>query len=429
MKLKKGTGFDLVYTFIVKVFFLVGSFLVSTLLARLLGPEGQGRLTAMFVVPNMLITFSDLGIKQSTVFFIGKGKDNVTDIFASSLLIWIFTSLSSIFIVIIYYLLPISGNYIFYEVIIVVIYIPALILSNYTRGILEGKQYFLNVNLKFIISFFVKLIFVISLVAILDLGIIGGAIAMLAAIISESIYQLYIIKDIIVFKPRINMYMVKKLVKKGVLFAIGYFILQMNYKIDILFIEYFSTARELGIYSVGVTVAELIWQLPLAISFVLFAKSANSVSDEEAAVRTAKLLRISLFMLFFPILFLIIIAPYLVSFVFGSEYLESSRIIQLLLPGVFILVMTKILHPAFVARRYPLYVHLIFIVPLIINIVLNMFLIPSMGGYGAGIASTISYSVCGVTYLIVYSKKMNLCIKDLILIKVSDLKMIKNSLI
>lgn len=429
MKLKKNsTGIDIALTFITKIAFLGGSFIVSILLARLLGPEGKGIVTALFVIPNLLNSIADLGIKQASVYYIGRKNYNSQDILSTNLLIWIFTSIISMILAYIYFSVFQNGNYENGLIIIALMYIPVFILANYVRGILEGNQLFTNINFKFMISFIVKLFTVVILVWILDLGVIGGALATLFATISELLYQIYIAKNIVQFKMKYIRSLPKKLIYKGIIFAVGFFILQLNYKIDIIFLENMVSSADVGIYSVGVTLAELVWQLPLAISFVLFAKSANSKSDKEASERTAKLLRISLFILFFGIIMFTILSHYFVEIVYGEEFQDAAIVIDILLPGVFMLVLTKILHPAFVARKYPIYVHYIFLGPLILNIVLNLITIPILGIVGAALSSTVSYTICGITYAIVYSNKMKVSFKDLVIIKRSDFSMVINSL-
>src|SRR5699024_6855625 len=107
-------------------------------------------------------------------------------------------------------------------------------------------------------------------------------------------YYIIVVSKLSVIKIKYINPIPQELFKRGIAFALALFILTLNYKIDILFLEKMVTSAEVGIYSVGTSLAELIWQLPAAISLVLFARSANSKSDNEAHQRSAKLLRMTL---------------------------------------------------------------------------------------------------------------------------------------
>ena len=54
-------------------FFILGlDFVSSILITRLLGPESKGIVTVLLIIPNMLRTFADLGLRQAGMYFMGK---------------------------------------------------------------------------------------------------------------------------------------------------------------------------------------------------------------------------------------------------------------------------------------------------------------------------------------------------------------------
>src|SRR5690625_4292573 len=124
MQKQKSTGFHIATTFGTKVVFLIGSFIISILLARILGPEGRGTVTALFVVPNIVLSIADLGVRQASAYYIGRKIYPVKDIISSSLILWWITSLISIFIVCIYYFFGSNREYAWVLILIALIYIP-----------------------------------------------------------------------------------------------------------------------------------------------------------------------------------------------------------------------------------------------------------------------------------------------------------------
>ena len=66
---------------------LIGLALV-VILARLLGPEGNGGYAIILLLPMMLSTFLNLGIGPANVYFIGRGDFSIRTVFRGSLRIW-----------------------------------------------------------------------------------------------------------------------------------------------------------------------------------------------------------------------------------------------------------------------------------------------------------------------------------------------------
>ena len=262
------------------------------------------------------------------------------------------------------------------------------------------------------------------LVWLLDLGVIGGALVKLLIEIAVLIYLWSILRKICVVKLQYIRPIPQEIIKKGITYSLALFILSLNYRIDIIFLENLTTASEVGIYTVGTTLAELIWQLPAAISLVLFSKSANSRSDEEAYGRASRILRISLPILLIVCLIFAMLSEFFVTLIYGTEFEQSAEVINILLPGVLVITITKILHPDMAARGYPLYGLLAFIGPLIINILLNLIWIPKYGVIGAAWASSISYIIGGLLYAVIYAKKEKLRVKELLFLKKEDITLI-----
>ena len=57
---------------------------------------------------------------------------------------------------------------------------------------------------------------------------------------------------------------------------------------------------------------------------------------------------------------------------------------------------------------------------LLLNIVLNLVLIPQYGANGASISSTISYTIAGLLFLFFYSKEVQIPIDQILSFKKSD---------
>lgn len=427
MKAKHSTAFDIVMTFITKIIFLGGSFIISILLARLLGPQGKGVVTALFVIPNMMVSLADLGVRQASSYYIGQKKYSVQEVLSSSLFLWILTSIASVIVVLIYYTVPFTETYSIVLISIGLAYVPIKILVSYLNGVLQGQQLIGNMNIKVLIEFSVRLLIVIVLVWILDLGVTGAALATVIPTFSVFFYSRKMVSKTAEFKIQYLPGIPQDMFQKGIIYALALFVLQLNYKVDIVLLENMVSSSDLGIYSVGVTLAELIWQVPAAVAVVLFARSANSKSDKEASNRSAKLLRLS----WIPLLIVSTVfwlgAPLFVQILYGEAFVLAGNVIRLLLPGIVVMVLFKILNADLAGRGKPLFALRIYVVTLVMNVILNVILIPQYGINGAAVASTFSYITGAVIFSIAYHRYTGLPYKQLFIMNKEDIQMVKTT--
>jgi O-antigen/teichoic acid export membrane protein len=404
------------------VFSILFGVLVVVLLTRILGVNGFGLYYALLVIPLIVVSLTHMGIRGASIFMIGQKNYSDGEIVSSVLFILIFTSLIGI-------ISSIGAYYVFFEpeytillISLVVIIIPFRLGIIYIGGIFLGKDEIKEANrFEWAINL-INLILAILLVWYLDGGLLGAVISLTTANIIVgiwAIYRVYLKFDIkIVYIPSI----VKKLVKLGIMYAFTFFIIQLNYRVDILLLEKLSTIHEVGIYSLGVHIAEQLWQIPFAISIVLFSRTANIKDQSLMTNSTISLARLSFILVFILSIIAIFAAPYLVPLVFGKEFIASAEILRFILPGVIVLVIFRVISGQLAGMGKPYLAVYIFLPALIINIILNFLLIPEYGGKGAAWASNISYTAGTVGYWIIYSKVLNVRASEILRFSGTDLK-------
>lgn len=426
---KKSTAYNIITTLITKFILLFGGFIISVLLARILGPEGKGVITAIFVFPLLIVSLADMGIRQSTAYYVGKDKYETSDIISSIAFLWLITSLVSMILVFVYYLLGPSQQYAWIILIIAILSIPIKLIEKYGKGVMLGKNRIGTINLSQLLRLSANFISVIILVWFFDLGVIGAALVQIIIAFIIAIY--YIVKIMnhhkIRFKPISPI--PKLLFLKGFGFATALFIINLNYKVDIMILDHMLSPKEIGVYSVGVNFAELLWQVPSAIGMVIFAKSTATKIKMDSIARSTTILRLVLPVMIIASLFIALFAPLIVRYIYGIDFIEAGNVLRILLPGVIFITISKILHPDLAGRGYPLFALKIFIITLFINIGLNIALIPMYGINGAAFASTVSYILAGLGFGIIYSRKESIAFRNIIILKNSDINRVKEILL
>lgn len=399
------------------------SIIASILLTRLLGPENKGIITTILVIPGIIISFSDLGLRQAIIYFMGKKIFEDKKIFSTISFLFLITSLLSLLIAIVsFFVGDYFNKYSLSLLIFPLLLIPIKLYQNYTSGVLYGKKKINNLSISNIISDIIYLFFVLIIYLIPKNNQLQ--VALFAHVVSPLIASFYIFSIIRKFgslKPHIIPGLPWIFLKKGFIYAIALFILSLNYRVDIIILERLTSPYEVGIYSVGVNIADLLWLLPTALTAVNFSYSANATDPMEYAKKTAKILRISLWIGILPALLLFFLAPFFIPFFYGQEFQSSGTVVQAILPGVWMTLIFKILNSDLAGRGIPQAALWVYLFAVILNIILNIWWDPIFGAKGAAWASTVSYSVGAIIFLFTYSRISNVSISDLIIIQKKDI--------
>jgi O-antigen/teichoic acid export membrane protein len=164
------------------------------------------------------------------------------------------------------------------------------------------------------------------------------------------------------------------------------------------FVNYFLGPAGVGIYSVSVGIAELLWYLPNAVGFIVFPKAA-STQPEVMNLFIPRVFRITLGLTALGAVGLVFLGKQLIHLVFSSSFNSAYFPLVALLPGVVLLGGAKILSNDIAGRGYPQYNSINAGVAAILTVILDLVLIPSYGVLGAALASSIAYGTIFVIAL------------------------------
>jgi len=177
-------------------------------------------------------------------------------------------------------------------------------------------------------------------------------------------------------------------------------------------LQWLRGAEEVGIYSLGVSVAEKLQYLPEALSLVLLSEVATS-ADADANRRTPRSLRSALWLLAAVAVFLGVSAGWLIPWVYGEAFAGSVMALRLLLPGMLGLTVYQLLHSDLTGRGRARVTVSVFSLALALNVALNLWWIPRWGAAGASLASTVSYSAGALGLVVCYRRITGVRWRDL----------------
>ena len=384
-------------TFFTQLIGLLFSITTAAVIARWLGPEGKGILTMALLVPGMMVIFLNSGIGVANVYFAASNRMNVPTLTNNSVIFALLaTTLGTGLIVVLVasgWLEVFLPGVPVWFILVAIIGLPIGLLSGFFTTILQGLQSIMTINVINLTQGGLTLALTFLLVVSLKIGLLGSLIAYLGASILGLIALTLVLRSAGgVFIPKWNPKIVRSTLSFGLKGHIGNILQFFNYRLDMFIVNYFLGPNDVGIYSISVGLAELLWHFPNAVGFVIFPKAA-STKPEVMNIFTPRVFRITLGLTALGAVGLIFLGKPIIAFVYSSPFLPAYVPMLALLPGVVLLGSAKVLTNEIAGRGYPHYNSINAGLALILTVVLDLILIPRYGVLGAALASSISYAV------------------------------------
>ena len=401
-----------VSTFLTKVGYSGLMFLVSIILTRYLGVENKGNYTWYINLATMIATVAGLGIYQSIAYFKRQGRQNINQEYADT------------FVVqgVLYAILSVVLFWVFRDEKVIAVCLLVLVdnlAQQFNMLALIGDIRKRNNALLFgaVIYFVLScglLMFVESspFYAIVVYGLV-------------KVYYTYAYYRIVYEgKHRIHVSLNCTLEKMrfGCLPMFSLLLVTINYKIDVIMLKEFQniTDAELSYYSAGVSIAEVAWFLPDVFKEVMFSKTAN----EDAIEDVKSVIRVSNAILSVLIIIGAICGKIAIGVLYGEVFLPAYPVMVVLLCGVPVMSWFKIINTLYTAQGRRTIGFVVLAVSAIVNVVLNVILIPYFGIMGAAIASCGSYAACGLLFLLSFSRNTRTPLGKMLLPNKNDFRVL-----
>lgn len=196
-----------------------------------------------------------------------------------------------------------------------------------------------------------------------------------------------------------------------------------NYRLDVFLVAYFVGVRDVALYGVAVSIAQLLWLPSNAMQSVLFPRLSAMSEAHQKAEDAARIMRLMLLLTLIMAMVLAIIAPWLVTFLFGESFAPSLMPLWFLLPGIVMFCIANILCGYLAAIGKPQLNFLSALGGLSVTLTLDLILIPKTGIVGAAIASSVSYSISAVLALYFFMRESGQTFVHSVLLNMTDIKL------
>lgn len=210
----------------------------------------------------------------------------------------------------------------------------------------------------------------------------------------------------------------KNLAKKIFLFSVPLFFLSiMDILInsaDTLILTYFRTLEEVGFYQAALPTSRLLlvfYSSIILIIFPMFSEMRARNKGKDISITLSIVLKYVLILLMPFVLILISFPDIVIRMLFGSKYLPAAPALQILSASVVFLSLYSIISTVFVSiGKVGIVMKITFLITLL-NIVLNIVLIPFLGIVGASLASLSSFLIAFILYFYFIEKEVRLAFK------------------
>lgn len=167
----------------------------------------------------------------------------------------------------------------------------------------------------------------------------------------------------------------------------------LNFRIDVFIIMFMLGQTALGVYSIGIGIGELLWQLSRPMATAAFGVIARG-TESQAADATATCMRHSFALVLIGAVVVFFLAPPLVPLVYGHQFAAAGMVSRALLPGIMAYSMMPTLATFFAQQLGRPRIPLIFsTVSTVLCGGLTVVLLPHFGIVGGAVATSCSYVI------------------------------------
>ena len=379
------------------------SIVTGAFVARLLGPDGVGKIAYVSALTAIFAPIASLGIRESYSLLICKAspaRGLLESAFCGKLLGTILISLI---------LIPLSflsGS----NAIIFLMIFSILATLFRASDVIEAELLHIEKGDKIASVGIVQAIFasILSLFGLLSKASVFYFGAIPAA--HELLRCFLLIKNSSVssfrnFTTGFSLKLLRLLIRKGFPLMLSNFFIVLYLKSDLVMLEWLMGTDSVGIYSVASRSSEILYIAPMLLCQTFLPKIGREFNESECQTtrfEVIKKLYQSSWILGLGITgFVIGLLPFLITSIYGPQFIYSSQLVLFLSPIGFTISLGYATNTWFKINDLNYFVALKSIAGAALNILMNFLLIPKFGIFGAAIATTSShiFSTFGIPFL------------------------------
>lgn len=370
---------------------LVAAIVIGAIVARYLGPESLGKLNFAHSFVMIFLVFSTLGLDSVVVKYLVSDDEDRDEILGTVLSVKLFAgTVSFVLIVLLTYLF---GYDLDTKIGISIVATTQIfqcfnVLDLYFQSQVKSKFVVVSNIVSVLVSSILKIIFVLYG---LDVIWFISVFAIESLVLSTSLCIAYKKQGQSILKWKSSIKLAKKLLSKSWPLMLSGLTISIYMKVDQLMIKELLNFEELGYYSAALKLSETWYFLPMVVSASFFPSLVNSFDNKNQYLSRFQLLYDGLLIISFALsICTVVVAPYLIDFLYGEAYSKSSDVLTLQIWASIFVFNGVASSKWFVINHEEKTLMYITTMACGINIVLNYIVIPKYGVNGAAFTTIIS---------------------------------------
>jgi O-antigen/teichoic acid export membrane protein len=301
-----------------------------------------------------------------------------------------------------------------------------LLLDNYLYGVLQAVGRFDLYNRRLVFNEALRLVLVVVLVGILDLGL-PAAVVLYTFCNSAVILSLVIaMRREIPFSIAFDRPILAEQLAFGLKSWVQTVAAHLLLRIDVYMVSYFLDPAQTAFYALALHFTEMVLEFPQAIGLVLFPRLA-SLPPHEVHRLTAQTARRTLFVTAPCAALFALAGPAIIRLWYGEPYAPAGAPLPWAGVGVVMMSLFVILTRDFTSRGRQQINIVAGLLALIANVLLNIVMIPAGGIVGASVATAISYSGACLVLLVAYTSESGISPLAVLLPQAEDLRFFRHT--
>jgi O-antigen/teichoic acid export membrane protein len=369
--------------------------LTGILLARALGPQGRGELTAVLLWPLLLAAVGSLGVTESVTYYAARRTTSPGTLLGTILALGAAQSavLVSIGAVVVPTVLSSHSTSTVDSARLFLTVIPLSLLNLYVMGLLNGLQrYGWFQALRLLVSagtatgiLICRLAGVLTVRTAVVVYLASNVLTLAVAVVGiarsktgELGFDRGVLRELLVYGLKSHSSNVPSM---------------LNERVDQLVISIFLAPARLGVYVIAVTMTSVTSLIGASVSYVALPAVARLAPGEERTAAARRFIVFTLLISAVTTIPFILFTGHLVTLFFGQAFHGATNVCRVLLVAAVVLSTTRAVGAILKAINRPLDAGIAETLALAVTVAALAGLLPTMGIMGAGVASLLAYLV------------------------------------
>jgi O-antigen/teichoic acid export membrane protein len=405
---------------------VVGVGLISSVVtARWLGPDGRGLLATLSVITGMSLQFGNPGLHTGNVYVVARRPERTAGVLGNTLVVSFGAGLLAALVAC--SMARLEPGWFpgipFPLIALTSAVLPFQFMTLLYQNTLLGMQATLAFNLFEVGNKIVTFAALFAWLVFLGGGAPGAAVLFGAMAVLFGTASLLYCARLVPFSISFDRTLFSEMIRYGGRVYLACLLAFLVIRSDMLLVNYFLGTGEAGVYSIAVQIADAILLLPVTIGMILLPRIAGTAEEEKDQV-TARVLRHTAILLGGLCLAAGIAVGPVVRLLYGPAFAGAIPATLLLLPGILALGLNGVLMNHFGGRGMPPVTAWAPLLGLVLNVTLNLAMIPRYGIAGAALTSSLAYGLMFAVSLTAFRRGGRVTFRESLLFGGDDLRLL-----